>query len=71
MIHIVGLGPGQSDALTLGALKALKSHSVFLRTEKHPTVSYLVEEGISYEAFDSVYEKSERFISQSSIQCIC
>ena len=61
MIHIVGLGPGQSDALTLGALKALKSHSVFLRTEKHPTVSYLVEEGISYEAFDSVYEKSETF----------
>ncbi|WP_312460163.1 MazG family protein, partial [Proteiniclasticum sp.] len=61
MIHIVGLGPGQSDALTLGALKALKSHSVFLRTEKHPTVSFLVEEGISYEAFDSVYEKSETF----------
>jgi len=61
MIHIVGLGPGHNDALTLGAVKVLKNNAVFLRTEKHPTVSFLVEEGISYEAFDFVYEKAETF----------
>lgn len=61
MIHIVGLGPGHEDALTMGAHTALKNHPVFLRTEKHPTVSFLVEEGIRFETFDSVYENAETF----------
>lgn len=61
MIHIVGLGPGSEEALTLGALSALRSHPVFLRTEKHPTVSYLTREGIPFEVFDAVYEQAETF----------
>lgn len=61
MIHIIGLGPGSSDALTLGAVKALKSYPLYLRTVKHPTVDHLLEEGVSFEAFDHVYEKADRF----------
>lgn len=61
MIHIVGLGPGSEDALTLGAIKALKAYPLFLRTEKHPTVSYLKQEKISYETFDEKYMKADKF----------
>lgn len=61
MIHIVGLGPGSVDALTLGAIKALKAYPLYLRTEKHPTVSYLKEEGIIYKTFDDNYMKAEKF----------
>lgn len=62
MIKIVGLGPGTIDAITLGGLRALKNcHKVYLRTEKHPTVEYLKEEGISFETYDYVYEKAESF----------
>lgn len=61
MIHIVGLGPGSEDALTLGAVKALKAYPLYLRTEKHPTVSYLKEENISYTTFDEKYMKAEKF----------
>ncbi|GIM30186.1 MazG family protein [Clostridium polyendosporum] len=62
MIKIVGLGPGAIDALTLGGLRALKNcQKVYLRTEKHPTVEYLKEEGISFETYDYVYEKADSF----------
>lgn len=40
-IYIIGLGPGNEDALTLGAINRINSgHKNFLRTEKHPTVEY-------------------------------
>ena len=61
MIHIVGLGPGNIDALTLGAVKLLGEFPLYLRTEKHPTVRYLKEKQIAYETFDLMYEKAERF----------
>ncbi len=61
MIHIVGLGPGNIDALTLGAVKVLGDYPLYLRTEKHPTVNYLVENGISFKTYDFLYEKAEKF----------
>lgn len=61
MIHIIGLGPGNIDALTLGAVKVLSAYPLYLRTEKHPTVEYLLEKGISFETFDSFYEKADKF----------
>ncbi|WP_160670494.1 nucleoside triphosphate pyrophosphohydrolase [Clostridium sp. C8-1-8] len=62
MIKIIGLGPGSEEALTLGAVKQLKnSDNVFLRTEKHPTVQFLVEEGIKFNTYDSAYENSTTF----------
>lgn len=61
MIHIVGLGPGNAEALTLGAWKALHEYPVYLRTKAHPTVARLEEEGLKYVAFDHYYEEKETF----------
>ena len=61
-ITIVGLGPGDSEYLTMNAINVLKkSEKVFIRTEKHPTNEYLKSLGIEYETFDVVYESSETF----------
>ena len=62
MIKIIGLGPGDKDALTIGAIEVLKNSSnIFLRTERHPTVQYLKELGIKYKTYDEKYEKSKDF----------
>lgn len=62
MIKIIGLGPGDKNALTLGAVEALKSEkNIFLRTIKHPTVKYLDELNIAYSTFDDKYENSKSF----------
>ena len=47
MIKIVGLGPGSEESLTIGTLNELRNGKiVFLRTEKHPTVDYLIEQKV-------------------------
>jgi tetrapyrrole methylase family protein / MazG family protein len=62
MIKIVGLGPGDADALTIGALNALKSGiPIFLRTYKHPTVEYLKKQNISFQTYDENYETLNNF----------
>lgn len=61
MIHIVGLGPGNEGALTLGAIEIMDKFPLYLRTKKHPTVDYLEKRGVSYSSFDSFYEKAETF----------
>ena len=62
MIKIVGLGPGSKESLTIGTLNELKSNkNVFLRTEKHPTVDYLIENKVKFDTYDSVYEIKESF----------
>ena len=54
MIKILGLGPGAEEALTIGTINELKNcKNVFLRTEKHPTVSYLKEQDIKFETYDN------------------
>ncbi|NLY67040.1 MAG: nucleoside triphosphate pyrophosphohydrolase [Tissierellia bacterium] len=61
-INILGLGPGDVDCLTLGVIKKLKSGiKNYLRTEKHPTVSFLKENNIPYKSYDYVYEKEDEF----------
>lgn len=61
-IYIIGLGPGDINCLTLGALERLNSgYKNILRTEKHPTVSYLKERNIPYISYDFVYEEKENF----------
>ncbi len=55
-ITVVGLGPGDIDELTLGALKALKQGSqVLLRTEQHSVARYLKEQGIGFHPLDALY----------------
>lgn len=62
MINIVGLGPGALEALTIGSVQLIKqSPNVFLRTEKHPTVKFLKDEGIKFSTYDNKYEQSENF----------
>ncbi|WP_163195360.1 nucleoside triphosphate pyrophosphohydrolase [Clostridium thermarum] len=62
MIKIVGLGPGAPEALTMGAIEALKSvKNVYLRTERHPTVDYIRTLGIKFETYDSVYDSYDSF----------
>lgn len=63
-ITIVGLGYGDEQAISLGTLQTLESSiKVYLRTEKHPVVSWLKERGVSFSSFDSVYESNEDFES--------
>lgn len=62
MIKILGLGPGAEEALTIGTINELKNcKNVFLRTEKHPTVSYLKEQNIKFDTYDNVYDTMESF----------
>lgn len=62
MIKIVGLGPGAKEALTIGTISELESNkNIFLRTEKHPTVEYLMEKNIKFMTYDNVYETMESF----------
>jgi len=62
MINIVGLGPGSKEAITLGALEALKAADlVLLRTIKHPTVKFLKEYDIKYETYDETYDSKDSF----------
>lgn len=61
-IFVVGLGPGNIDDLTLGAIKRMESGKPnYLRTEKHPSVEYMKEKEIEYTAFDSIYDSEENF----------
>lgn len=61
-IYVVGLGPGNIDALTLGAVKRIKSgNENFLRTEKHPTIEYFKEKDIAYKSYDYLYNREENF----------
>ncbi|MBM7582460.1 tetrapyrrole methylase family protein/MazG family protein [Caldicoprobacter guelmensis] len=61
-VKIVGLGPGNKDGLTLGALQALRQAStVILRTERHGVAPFLRAEGINYTSMDDIYENGENF----------
>ena len=61
-IYIIGLGPGDINSLTLGAIERLNSGDLnILRTEIHPTISYLQDRDISYTSYDYVYESEENF----------
>lgn len=61
-IYIVGLGHGDLRAVSIGALELLRTPlPVFLRTEIHPVVEELCNQGVKYQSFDHIYEQSENF----------
>lgn len=61
-ITVVSLGPGDHRLLTLQSLEALRSsRHLILRTAKHRTAAWLVEEGVSFEDFDALYDQYEDF----------
>ncbi|AFV12988.1 hypothetical protein Tph_c28230 [Thermacetogenium phaeum DSM 12270] len=60
-IYVVGLGPGDPLDLPPLNLSLLRSYRVYLRTERHPVVAALREEGISFHPLDGFYERSDTF----------
>ncbi|ALS80157.1 nucleoside triphosphate pyrophosphohydrolase [Planococcus kocurii] len=61
-IHIIGLGAGDLDQLPLGVYKKLKAAvDLYVRTEDHPVLTELVQEGVAFTSFDAVYEKHDSF----------
>lgn len=61
-IYVLGLGPGNTDLLTLKVIERLNSGDKnLLRTEKHPTINYLKNNNIPYESYDYVYEDKNNF----------
>ena len=61
-IIVISLGPGDPDLLNRKTVQALKSAGqVFLRTGKHPIVSWLNEMHIPYTTLDHLYEESDDF----------
>lgn len=61
-IHIIGLGAGDLDQLPLGVYKKLKAAAnLYVRTEDHPVLTELVQEGVTFTSFDTVYEKHDSF----------
>ncbi|CEG21129.1 Nucleoside triphosphate pyrophosphohydrolase/pyrophosphatase MazG [Planococcus massiliensis] len=61
-IHVIGLGAGDLDQLPLGVYKKLKNAlKLYVRTEDHPVLQELAEEGMSFNSFDAVYEKHDTF----------
>ncbi len=62
MIHIIGLGPGSVESITIGTMDILKKcNKVFFRTSMHPSVDFIKSQGIYFETFDFLYESSDSF----------
>ncbi|AGX02110.1 MULTISPECIES: nucleoside triphosphate pyrophosphohydrolase [Bacillus] len=61
-ITIYGLGAGDLEQLPFGVYKALQAEgAVYLRTEDHPVIRELQDEGMAFQSFDRIYEKHSRF----------
>jgi tetrapyrrole methylase family protein/MazG family protein len=61
-ITVLGLGAGDLEQLPLGVYKKLvKAQRLYVRTAEHPVLQELVNEGISFESFDAIYEKHDAF----------
>ncbi len=62
MIKIVGLGAGDLAQLPLGVYRLLQQAAhIYLRTDQHPVVAALQEEGLQFTSFDTIYEKHAQF----------
>ncbi|MFC0559592.1 nucleoside triphosphate pyrophosphohydrolase [Halalkalibacter alkalisediminis] len=63
-ITVLGLGAGDLEQMPLGVYRhLLKQKSVYIRTEDHPAIRELTEEGVSFQSFDSTYEEHDEFES--------
>ncbi|WP_010279370.1 bifunctional methyltransferase/pyrophosphohydrolase YabN [Paenibacillus senegalensis] len=61
-ITVVGLGTGDENQLTLGSWNLIRQAAiVYLRTEHHPVVKFLKENGVLFQSFDSIYEEKDSF----------
>jgi len=61
-LTVVGLGSGAAEQLTLGVWRTLQNASrLYVRTENHPMMSLLRDNGIGCESFDRFYEQYDNF----------
>src|SRR5699024_8203308 len=62
-IVIVGLGAGSIDQLPLGVYRKLlaSNNTIYVRTADHPVVQSLMNEGVSFQSFDSLYKNATEF----------
>ncbi len=61
-LHIVGLGPGSLDGISLGSWNLLNSGlPVLLRTARHPVVQQLQAHGLNLLTCDDLYESGNSF----------
>ncbi|MGG2025196.1 nucleoside triphosphate pyrophosphohydrolase [Gottfriedia sp. S16(2024)] len=61
-ITVLGLGAGDLNQLPFGIYKVLqKTDNLYLRTKDHPVISELEREGLTFQSFDEIYEKHDRF----------
>lgn len=59
-IYVIGLGPGNIESLTLGAIDRIQSGDKnILRTKEHPTVEYFLDKNIPFESYDYIYDRGE------------
>ena len=61
-LTVIGLGAADFDQLQMGVYKQLKqAKKLYVRTEDHPVLHDLKEEGVVFSSFDNVYEKHDTF----------
>jgi MazG family protein len=61
-IIIIGLGPGDFRLITEETFTLLEGRPpLYLRTARHPAVAGLVERGVSFTSYDSMYEQYSTF----------
>jgi tetrapyrrole methylase family protein/MazG family protein len=61
-ITVVGLGAGGAEGITMGAWETVRrAERLLLRTEKHPIVDWMREQGVSFETYDHLYEAHGQF----------
>ena len=61
-IYVIGLGAGDLDQMPLGLYRHIKeTKSLFVRTEDHPVLKELANEGLTWTSFDDVYESHDQF----------
>ena len=61
-LTVIGLGAADFDQLQMGVYKQLKqAKKLYVRTEDHPVLHDLKEEGVVFSSFDYVYEKHDTF----------
>ena len=63
-LTIVSIGPGDPSLLNQATVEQLLNAApLILRTDHHPLVSWLNEQGIAYMSLDELYDQSDDFIS--------
>ncbi|MFC0472890.1 nucleoside triphosphate pyrophosphohydrolase [Halalkalibacter kiskunsagensis] len=63
-INVIGLGAGDLDQMPLGVYRHLKQQEkIYVRTNDHPVIDQLEQEGIKFESFDTIYEQHDNFES--------